>query len=131
MPNPENLEKRKPFKKGDPRINRKGRPPKLLKQLNAELKEKGYEPVTESQVVEAYLTLLNMDRNTILEYVKSGDVPAIFEIAAKGIGGKQGLQAVEKLLERALGKPKEKHDHTSSDGTMTPKIEIVRPDESK
>ena len=100
-----------PFTKNDPRINRDGRPPKLLTQLNAELKQKGYEPVSESQVIEAYLTLLNMDKNAILEYVKSGDVPAIFEIAAKGIGGKQGLQAVEKLLERALGKPKEKHQH--------------------
>ena len=123
MPNPENLEKRKPFKKGDPRINRDGRPPKLLTQLNAELKQKGYEPVSESQVIEAYLTLLNMDRNAILEYVKSGDVPAIFEIAAKGIGGKQGLQAVEKLLERALGKPKEKHDHTHEIKEF--KVEIV------
>ena len=85
MPNPENLEKRKPFKKGDPRINRDGRPPKLLTQLNSELKERGYEPVTESQVVEAYLTLLNMNKGDILEYVNSGDVPAIFEIAAKGI----------------------------------------------
>lgn len=102
----------KPFTKDDPRINRNGRPPKLLTQLNAELKEKGYEPVSESQVIEAYLTLLNMNRGDILEYVNSGEVPAIFEIAAKGIGGKQGLQAVEKLLERAMGKPKEKHDHT-------------------
>lgn len=123
MPNHENLEKRKPFKKGDPRINRDGRPPKLLTQLNRELKDKGYEPVTESQVVEAYLTLLNMNRVDILEYVKSGDVPAIFEIAAKGIGGKQGLQAVEKLLERALGKPKEKHQHEHQITEF--KVEIV------
>ena len=123
MPNPENLEKRKPFKKGDPRINREGRPPKLLTQLNSELKEKGYEPVTESQVIEAYLTLLNMDREAIKSYVKSGDVPAIFEIAAKGIGGRQGLQAVEKLLERAIGKPKEKHDHTHEIKEF--KVEIV------
>ena len=113
----------KPFKKNDPRINRDGRPPKLLTQLNAELKERGYEPVTESQVVEAYLTLLNMNKGDILEYVNSGDVPAIFEIAAKGIGGKQGLQAVEKLLERALGKPKEKHDHTHEIKEF--KVEIV------
>ena len=129
MPNPENLEKRKPFRKNDPRINRDGRPPKLLTQLNAELKERGYEPITESQVIEAYLTLLNMDRNAILEYVKSGDVPAIFEIAAKGIGGKQGSQAVEKLLERAMGKPKEKHDHSHDIREF--RVEIVnKPDES-
>ena len=111
MPNPENLEKRKPFKKNDPRINREGRPVKLLKHLNAELKQQGFEPVSESQVVETYLTLLNMDKGTILKLIKEDKVPSLFEIAAKGIGGKQGLQAVEKLLERALGKPKEKHDH--------------------
>ena len=118
-----------PFTKNDPRINRDGRPPKLLTQLNSELKERGYEPVSESQVIEAYLTLLNMNRGDILDYVKSGDVPAIFEIAAKGIGGKQGLQAVEKLLERALGKPKEKHDHTHEIKEF--KVEIVnKPNES-
>ena len=123
MPNPENLEKRKPFKKGDPRINRDGRPPKLLKQLNAELKEQGFEPVSESQVIETYLTLLNMDKDTILKLIKEDKVPSLFEIAAKGIGGKQGLQAVEKLLERALGKPKEKHDHTHEIKEF--KVEIV------
>ena len=116
------------FKKGESG-NPNGRPPKLLTELNAELKQKGYEPVSESQVIEAYLTLLNMDKNAILEYVNSGEVPAIFEIAAKGIGGKQGLQAVERLLERALGKPKEKHDHTHEIREF--KVEIVnKPNES-
>lgn len=110
------------FKKGQSG-NPKGRPPKLLNDLNNELKQKGYEPVTESQVIEAYLTLLNMNRNDILDYVKSGEVPALFEIAAKGIGGKQGLQAVEKLLERALGKPKEKHQHEHQITEF--KVEIV------
>jgi len=129
MPNPENLENRKPFKKNDPRINRDGRPPKLLKQLNAELKQQGFEPVSESQVVETYLTLLNMDKETILKLIKQDKVPSLFEIAAKGIGGKQGLQAVEKLLERALGKPKEKHQHEHEITEF--KVEIVnKKDES-
>ena len=112
-----------PFTKNDPRINRDGRPPKLLKQLNAELKQQGFEPVSESQVVETYLTLLNMDKETILKLIKEDKVPSLFEIAAKGIGGKQGLQAVEKLLERAMGKPKEKHDHTHEIKEF--KVEIV------
>lgn len=110
------------FKKGESG-NPDGRPPKLLKQLNAELKQQGFEPVSESQVIETYLTLLNMDKDTILKLIKEDKVPSLFEIAAKGIGGKQGLQAVEKLLERALGKPKEKHDHTHEIKEF--KVEIV------
>lgn len=110
------------FKKGESG-NPDGRPPKLLKHLNDELKQQGFEPVSESQVVETYLTLLNMDKDTILNLIKDGKVPSLFEIAAKGIGGKQGLQAVEKLLERALGKPKEKHDHTHQITEF--KVEIV------
>ena len=116
------------FKKGESG-NPNGRPPKLLKHLNEELKEKGFEPVSESQVVETYLTILNMDKETILKLIKQDKVPSLFEIAAKGIGGKQGLQAVEKLLERALGKPKEKHDHTHEITEF--KVEIVnKPNES-
>jgi hypothetical protein len=62
----------KPFVKGDPRCNRKGRPPKLLNQLNNELKEQGYKPLKESQIIEAYLLLLNMKRGDIKKLAKSG-----------------------------------------------------------
>lgn len=110
------------FKKGDERINRKGRPPKLLNQLNEELREKGYEPVTESQIIEAYLLLLNMKKDDILDLIRNGEVPAIFEIAAKGIGQERGLQAVEMLLERAVGKPQ---NRTELSGDVDFKIKGV------
>ena len=99
----------KPGESGNPA----GRPPKLLNQLNNELKEQGYKPLKESQIIEAYLLLLNMKRGDIKKLAKSGEVPAIFEIAAKGIGGKRGLDAVEKLLERAIGKAQQRADITS------------------
>jgi len=98
----------KPGESGNPA----GRPPKLLNQLNAELKEQGYEPLKESQIIEAYLLLLNMDKDAINE-LTGGKVPAIIDIAAKGINGKRGLDAVEKLLERAIGKAQQRADITS------------------
>ena len=84
MPNPENLEKRKPFKKNDPRINRKGRPklPDISEALEKVLNE-------EKDGMIALDAVLKALRNKAIK----GDVRAIAEI-----------------LDRTYGKPKQSVD---------------------
>jgi hypothetical protein len=88
MANNENL---KPFKKGDSRINKKGRPPKLpkLDELMAEVLGKDEKGVTAAQKI----------------------LKAIYDKALKG-----DVKAAELLLDRGYGKVQQSHTVTGEDG---------------
>lgn len=85
MPNPENLKKRKPFTKNDPRINKEGRPKKLpeIDQLLADvLGEDGKGNIAAKSIL-----------------------IALHKRAMKG-----DVRAAEVLLDRAYGKAKQSID---------------------
>jgi hypothetical protein len=86
MPNLENLENRKPFKKGDERINRKGRP-KL-----PDLKE-----------AMAKLLAEEKDGKTALDAI----LAALRAKAAKG-----DVRAAQELLDRGFGRSKQTIEHS-------------------
>ena len=87
MANLKNLEKRKPFKKNDPRINRDGRPklPDISEALEKVLNE-------EKDGLKALDAVLKSLRNKAIK----GDV-----------------RAIQELLDRAYGKSKQHIDHTT------------------
>lgn len=99
----------KPFTKGDPRINRNGRPKKVVLSLNKE----GYKL---SEITDTIQVLCSL---TMDELKKVWDDPktTAFEktlIAAIRKGIEKGqLESVERLLNRAFGKPKESVDITT------------------
>lgn len=104
----------KVVKKGDPSPNPNGRPPKLLKHLNLELKAKGYEPVKPSQITEAFETLLNLPKEEIEKLKNQPGIPYFVQIICGRLISKESdNEALEKLLDRAIGKPKQSVDHTS------------------
>ena len=101
-------------KKGDPSPNPNGRPPKLLKHLNQQLKEKGFEPVKPSQLSEAFEILLNLPEKEIRLISNDLENPYFLRVIAKEILDKKtGQLAVDNTLNRTLGKPKLQIDHTS------------------
>lgn len=100
-----NLEPHK-FKKGQSG-NPKGRTPKLTNKIINELYEKGYERITTSQVKDCYLTMLNLEEEEIKKIEKDKKAPMIMRIVAKEIIGKRGFEAIETLLQRAIGQPKQ------------------------
>ena len=85
----DNLKKRVPFKKGDPRINRAGRSPKLpeLDKLLADVLGEDKEGVTAAEAI----------------------LKALRAKAAKG-----DIRAAEVLLDRAYGKAKQAIDMTTN-----------------
>lgn len=99
-----NLEKRKPFKKGDPRINRDGRPRLLVSSVIKDLKSKGVESVSQSDVKETFLMLINLNIGELKDIQKDVEQPAIVRIVAKEMLGGKGFEVVEKMLDRAMGK---------------------------
>jgi hypothetical protein len=112
--NPKSKKNLKPFQNGDDdRRNLNGRPPKLISHITSELKEKGYEPVSNAQILEAYTLLINLDEASIKEIITNNDHPMFLRIVAKAMLGQKGTEMIEKILERAYGKAIQSVDHTS------------------
>ncbi len=132
MPIPEEVRNTKGFDKNPQNINRAGRPKKLVSHLNAELKKEGYEPVSSSQIVDAYTTLLNLPLSKIKEIaaISNDDYPTIYKLVAKELMGKRGAEMLEKLLDRAYGKSVQRNDVTSDGKEISINLKVLRNDGS-
>lgn len=127
MPNPENvIGKGNRFKKGESG-NPKGRPPKLISSVTKELKEQGYTPATKSQIIDAYLTIIQLPLAKITEIAsKDSEYPFLFKLIAKGFIGKGGADYLEKVITRGIGTPNQINE-VSNTGEIS--IKIVREDD--
>lgn len=103
------------FKKGDPRINKQGRPKKLVGFINDELEAEGFDPVKPEHVKQAYLTICNLPYSRIKQMATDTqeDIPILYQLVAKEMLGKRGLEMLDKLLDRAVGKPTQTLEHNN------------------
>lgn len=111
----------KGFDKRPENINKKGRPPKLIKSVINELKDKGYEPASNSDVIDAYTTLMQLPQDEIQGMINDKSQPMFIRVCAKRLVQKDGFEIIEKMIDRAHGKASQSVDLKSSDGSMTPK----------
>ena len=119
---PENLKRPQ---KGGPSPNPAGRKPKLVTHLNRELAAEGYAPVTATDVTDAIQAMLNLPIARLQEMGKpTGSEPFLFKLLAKELLGKRGAEALERMLDRAHGKPKQSHDHTGNLATQAPIVQV-------
>ncbi len=102
--------------------NPQGRPKKVFSVIIAEMKERGIEPATPSNVVDVYQYLLALPLSEIIKIAgtpkEENDLPAIMRIAAKELIGKRGLEIMKEMLDRANGKAKTSLELSNPDGTM-------------
>lgn len=99
--------------KGDPSPNPHGRPPKLLTRILRDLKKQGYEEIKPSHIREAYQILLGLDEEGIKKMMKDKSTPMLLRIVGKEMLSKKGVSMIEKMLDRAHGKPQQFVDHTT------------------
>jgi hypothetical protein len=120
MPKKENIVPHE-YKKGQSG-NPNGRPKKVFSVIIAEMKERGIEPATPSNVADIYQYLLALPLSEIIKIAGSpkeeNGLPAIMRIAAKELIGKRGLEIMKEMLDRANGKPKSSVELSNPDGTM-------------
>jgi hypothetical protein len=112
----------KPGESGNP----KGRPPKTLTAINKELHSLGYKSVTNAQIKDIYLMLIAMDEGTIQEYIDDSENPMIVRVIGKRLLAKDSFEIIEKLLDRALGKPQQKYDHTTKGEKINNSIDLTQ-----
>lgn len=133
MPKKENIVPHE-YKKGQSG-NPNGRPKKVFSVIIAEMKERGIEPATPSNVADIYQYLLALPLSEIIKIAGSpkeeNGLPAIMRIAAKELIGKRGLEIMKEMLDRANGKPKQVTELSNPDGSMQTKTTIIFSDGSK
>lgn len=110
----ENLTPYKPGQSGNPN----GRPPKLLSHVTAELRQEGFEPVTNAQVLEAYGILINLDEAKIKAIVADTVQPMFLRIVGKAMLGQRGTEMIERILERAYGKANQPIEHSVNESFL-------------
>lgn len=98
------LSKGQGFHTNPERINKKGRPLKLWTQITQELKEKGYQPITEAQIIEAYTVLLQLPKDEITKLLKDPKTPEAFQIVIKYMRSPSGIQMLDRIMDRSFGK---------------------------
>lgn len=96
-----------PWKQGESG-NPEGRPKKFVNIVLDELRKEGYKNISRSQVVDIYETLTILPEEKLREMTADKELPMFYRIISKEILGNRGFETVERLLDRAHGKPVQK-----------------------
>lgn len=114
----------RPFKKGQSG-NPRGRPKKVFSTIIAEMKDRGIEPATPSNVSDIFQYLLALPLSDVMDIAgnpkEENDLPAIMRLAAKELLGKRGLEIMKEMLDRANGKAKSNVDVTTKGESLNEK----------
>jgi len=118
-----------PFEKGETG-NPNGRPKKLVSSLIAQLKEEGYEGVTNGQISDIISLLLNLEKDRVKQLAEDAKQPIYVQRISRRLvtaTDKEIGDFIDRQLDRAHGKPKQVNEHTGKDGeALIPTIITVR-----
>ena len=117
------------FTKGEV-TNPKGAPKKLVSSLIAQLKEEGYEGVTNGQISDVISLLLNLEKDRVKQLAEDAKQPIYVQRISRRLvtaTDKEIGDFIDKQLDRAHGKPKQVNEHSGKDGeALIPTIITVR-----
>jgi hypothetical protein len=127
MPNPENIVKHQ-FKKGQSG-NVNGRPPQLVAKITKELQKLGYKPATKAHIIDAYLTLIQLPYEKIVSIAErkgdTKDYAFLYAKVAESLISEGGSEALEKILDRAIGKATQNTDITTKGDKLETQIVVA------
>lgn len=116
------------FETGDP--PGPGAPKKLVSSLIAQLKEEGYEGVTNGQISDVISLLLNLEKDRVKQLAEDAKQPIYVQRISRRLvtaTDKEIGDFIDRQLDRAHGKPKQVNEHTGKDGeALIPTIITVR-----
>ncbi len=116
------------FETGDP--PGPGAPKKLVSSLIAQLKEEGYEGVTNGQISDVISLLLNLEKDRVKQLAEDAKQPIYVQRISRRLvtaTDKEIGDFIDKQLDRAHGKPKQVNEHSGKDGeALIPTIITVR-----
>lgn len=107
----------KRFKKGQSG-NPNGRPKTLVNHIINELYTEGYERVTPFHVRECYLMMLNLPEDKLTKIRDDKKAPMLMRIVSKELLKSRAFEAVETILQRAIGAPKQAVELTKTVRTI-------------
>ena len=117
------------FTKGEV-TNPKGAPKKLVSSLIAQLKEEGYEGVTNGQISDVISLLLNLEKDRVKQLAEDAKQPIYVQRISRRLvtaTDKEIGDFIDKQLDRAHGKPKQVNEHLGKGGeALIPTIITVR-----
>jgi hypothetical protein len=108
------------FKKGQSG-NPKGRPKKLVTTILEGLKEEG-ELVTRPLVEQTYQVLMSLTQDQLTRITNDKNQPMINRIVSKEMLSKKGFDIIERMMDRANGKPSNNNQDNDPFGDLTFKI---------
>ncbi len=125
MPKPENIEPHK-FKKGQTG-NPNGRPKGLIASVNQQLEKEGFTPASKAEISTASMTIISLPFSKIKEIAagQGDEYPFFYRLVAKELLGKRGMEMLDKVLDRGIGKVTQTLEHTG-DAFENVTIEIIR-----
>ena len=91
-------------------INRNWRPKKGIALVNAELKQKWYEPATKADIEANYMALLQLEEQELKLLLEDKTKPMLIRILVKNMLWWKGFDIIEKMLDRWIWKALQKSE---------------------
>jgi len=99
----------KPGESGNPN----GRPRKSFSTINAELAKKGIEPLSKTDLIEAYGNIFQMQEEELTKMAKDKNIPYVFRLIILELNSsKTRSKALADYRDYMFGKAKDSIDHT-------------------
>jgi len=115
MPNPNLYKYARGFDKLPQNINRTGANRRTIGKVNKELEDSGITEATPNEIKSCYLRLINNTIPELTKLIKDETQPALVRIVGKAIIQGKGLDIIEKVLDRAIGKAVQQIEQTNTD----------------